>query len=206
MWLEGSDGGAAHPDTIDAFFALVSLLTDRLTTKAAGGRRIALRRSVPADQQAYRDLLGDVRFDADHDRCTFDAASLSAPIDHANPAILAALEPYAERRVAEQGRAWSARVAELVAADIETPATLASVCHTLAVSPRTLQLRLADESTTFSAILDECQRERALTLLATSDLSISAVAGAVGFSSPAVLTRAVRRWTNLTPTAYRGRR
>jgi hypothetical protein len=53
-------------------------------------------------------------------------------------------------------------------------------------------MRLAEESTTFSAITDTVQRERALLLLATSDVPISIIGAAVVFSSPAVLSRAVR--------------
>ena len=80
---------------------------------AIGPNRVTLRRTAPLDPEPYRDLLGDVRFGAERDRCTFDAASLATRLELADPAILAALEPYAERRVTEQGRAWSAVVAEI---------------------------------------------------------------------------------------------
>lgn len=59
--------------------------------------------------------------------------------------------------------------------------------------------------TTFSAIVDRVQRERALVLLATSDLPITTISTRVGLSAPAGLTRAVRRWTGLSPTDYRRR-
>jgi AraC-like DNA-binding protein len=203
VWLEGQDGSPAHPDTIDAFFAWLSWLPRRLTHNSAGPTRITIRRPAPADEVVYKELLGEVRFGAERDRLTFDARALGTRIDHADPAVLAALEPYAERRIAEQGRAWAALVADLVARDLEALPTLASVSASLAVSPRTLQMRLAEEGTAFSAIVDGVQREKALLLLATSDVPITTVATAVGFSSPAVLSRAVRRWTGLTPTDYR---
>jgi AraC-like DNA-binding protein len=157
------------------------------------------------DPATYRELLGVVRFGADHDRCTFNAKTLGVAIERADPAILSALEPYAERRVAEQGQAFTARVADLVAARLEDIPTLASVCRALALSPRALKLRLAEEGTTYSAIVDRVQRERALVLLTTSDLPITTIATRVGFSSPAGLTRSVRRWTGLSPTGYRRR-
>src|SRR5829696_3311938 len=205
VWLEATGGAPAHPDTIDAFFASLCWLTRHLTSNRAAPSRVALRRPPPPDPDTYRELLGDVRFGAEHDRCTFDAKSLRVPVERADPAILSALEPYAERRVAEQGQAFTAPVAELIAAQLDDIPTLASVCRALAVSPRALQLRLAEEGTTFSAIVDRVQRERALVLLATSDLPITTIATRVGFSAPAGLTRAVRRWTGLSPTEYRRR-
>lgn len=205
VWLEARDGTPAHPDTIDAFFAILCWLTRQLTSNRAAPSRVALRRPRPPVPDTYRELLGDVRFGADHDRCTFDAKSLGVPIERADPAILSALEPYAERRVAEQGQAFTAPVAELVAGRLGDLPTLASVCRALALSPRALQLRLAEEGTTYSAIVDRVQRERALALLATSDLPITTIATRVGFSAPAGLTRAVRRWTGLSPTEYRRR-
>jgi AraC-like DNA-binding protein len=203
VWLEATDGTPAHPDTIDAFFAILCWLTRHLTSNRAAPSRVVLRRPRPSDPETYRELLGGVRFGADHDRCTFNAKSLGVPIERADPAILSALEPYAERRVAEQGQAFTAPVAEFVAARLDDIPTLASVCRALALSPRALQLRLAEEGTTYSAIVDRVQSERALILLATSDLSITTIATRVGFSAPAGLTRAVRRWTGLSPTGYR---
>jgi AraC-like DNA-binding protein len=205
VWLEATDGAPAHPDTIDAFFAILCSLARQLTSNRATASRVVLRRPRPLEPDPYRELLGDVRFGAEHDRCTFDARSRGIPIASADPAILTALEPYAERRVTEQGRAFTRPVAALVAARLDDIPTLASACRALALSPRALQLRLAEEGTTFSEIVDRVQRERALALLATSALPITTIATRVGFSAPAALTRAVRRWTGLSPTEYRRR-
>jgi len=205
VWLEAPDGAPAHPDTIDAFFGILCWLTRHLTSNRTAPSRVLLRRPPPPDPDTYRELLGDVRFGAEHDRCTFGAKSLRIPIERADPAILSALEPYAERRVVERGQTFTAPVAELVAAQLDDIPALASVCRELALSPRALQLRLAEEGTTFSAIVDRVQRERALVLLATTDLPITTIATRVGFSAPAGLTRAVRRWTGLSPTEYRRR-
>jgi AraC-like DNA-binding protein len=205
VWLEEADGAPAHPDTIDACFGMLCSLTRQLTSNLVTPSRVALRRPPPPDPDSYSQLLGDVRFGADHDACSFDANSLSVPIENADPAILSALEPYAERRVTERGQAFSGPVATLVAAQLDDVPTLASVGRALAISPRGLQLRLAQEKTSFSAIVDRAQRDRALALLVTSDLPIATIATHVGFSAPAALTRAVHRWTGLSPTEYRRR-
>jgi AraC-like DNA-binding protein len=205
VWIEATPGVPAHPDTVDAFFAIVCSLTRQLTSNQTAPSRVLLRRSRPDDPDEYRALLGNVHFGAERDRCSFDARSLGVPIQHADPAILSALEPYAQRRIAERSQALAGPVAELIAAQLYDIPTLADVCRTLAISPRALQLRLAEDGTTFSAIVDRVQRERALALLATTDLPMTTIATRVGFSAPAGLTRAVRRWTGLSPTQYRQR-
>jgi AraC-like DNA-binding protein len=205
VWLEEADGAPAHPDTVDACFGMLCSLTRQLTSNLVTPSRVVLRRAPPADPESYSQLLGDVHFGADHDACIFDANSLSVPIENADPAILSALELYAERRITERSQAFSGPVATLVAAQLDDIPTLASVGRALALSPRALQVRLAQEKTSFSAIVDRVQRERALALLATSDLPITTIATHVGFSAPAALTRAVHRWTGLSPTEYRRR-
>jgi hypothetical protein len=79
-------------------------------------------------------------------------------------------------RVATRDRSCArptAAVAALVATQSEAPPTLVSACRALALGLRAVQLRLAEEGTTFSAIVDRAQGERALTLRVSSDLAPS---------------------------------
>ena len=70
-------------------------------------------------------------------------------------------------------------------------------------SPRTLKRRLAEENTTFSAIRDDVRRQRALLLLDDRRLSIGEVATRLGYTELPNFTRAFRKWTGVTPAAYR---
>src|SRR4029450_6085979 len=115
-------------DSVDAFFGLVCWLIRRLTDDATHARRVHLRRPAPTNPRPYVELMGEVRFGAECDRCVFDTASLRVPIGRPAPALLASLEPYAERRLGETGRPWAAQVAELVAQTLDAPPTLGSVC------------------------------------------------------------------------------
>ena len=71
------------------------------------------------------------------------------------------------------------------------------------LSQRTLSRKLAKVDTTLNTELAFLRRQRAQTYLANSDLSIGAISLKVGYSDPAVFTRAFRRWTGTTPTKYR---
>lgn len=73
----------------------------------------------------------------------------------------------------------------------------------LHMTSRTLARKLKDEGTSFSQIKNLVRRDKAVSLLTHTTISIIEVAEKVGFSDPAVFTRAFRSWTGLTPKQYR---
>jgi AraC-like DNA-binding protein len=68
---------------------------------------------------------------------------------------------------------------------------------------RTLKRRLADQGTSFSALLDEVRRDRATLLLRAGELSVDEIGARLGYSDPANFARAFRRWTGSSPRAFR---
>ncbi|MFE2284530.1 helix-turn-helix domain-containing protein [Streptomyces sp. NPDC059443] len=208
LGLRALDGGAAHPETVDACFAMLCRTVRRLAGEGARPDRVLLRRPAPELAEAYEDSLGPVSFGQPADACVFGPAALRAPVRQADPVVLAMLAPYAERRLALNHTRWSetVRAALQSAAGPAGPPRLADVARALAVGRRTLQLRLREEGGSFSALAEAVQRDRALALLAEPEpagLPVGAIAARVGFATPAALTRAVRRWTGLTPSEYR---
>jgi AraC-like DNA-binding protein len=89
---------------------------------------------------------------------------------------------------------WADRVRDIVLEQLGRSAlSLHTVARMLAVSPRTLQRRLADEGTSWRAVLDATRRQRVTTLMregATTDLA----AAQVGYAGSRALRRALRRW------------
>ena len=73
----------------------------------------------------------------------------------------------------------------------------------LAMSTRTLQRKLREEQTTYQELLETLQQEVAVNYLQESNLTISEIAYLLGYSEPGVFTRAFKRWTGHSPTAYR---
>ena len=69
---------------------------------------------------------------------------------------------------------------------------------------RVVDSRLAEDGTTYSALRDDQRRQRALLLLDDRSLSISEVAVRLGYTELPNFTRAFRKWTGMTPAAYRG--
>lgn len=80
---------------------------------------------------------------------------------------------------------------------------LSDAAHALNLTPRTLIRRLESEATSFQAIKDGLRRDIAIRDLSRGLMSIEAISHEIGFASAANFHRAFRRWTGLTPGAYR---
>jgi len=81
--------------------------------------------------------------------------------------------------------------------------TLEEAASALAVSSQTLRRRLREEGNGFQEIKDSVRKESAIALLLQGDRAINEIASAVGFSEPSAFHRAFKKWTGLTPGAYR---
>ena len=77
------------------------------------------------------------------------------------------------------------------------------VARQLDLHPRTLQRRLADQGTTFEALVDRTRMDLADRLLRETDMPMTQLAGVLGYSEQSVLVWASRRWFGTTPTHRR---
>ena len=81
--------------------------------------------------------------------------------------------------------------------------TLPQMARRLGTSARSLQRKLGFASCTYSQVLETTVRESALWHLRHSPLTNEEVAFHHGYASSSAFVRAVRRWTGMTPRAYR---
>ncbi len=121
-----------------------------------------------------------------------------------SPTLLRALDEAAERELARVP-AVSRLTDRLLAMLRPAPHTLPldEAARSLGLGPRTLQRGLAKEGMSFRAVRDVAACRLAKELLLRPDLDLEAVAAQVGLSSPAALVRSFKRWTGMTPGAWR---
>jgi len=81
--------------------------------------------------------------------------------------------------------------------------TLDAATTALALNRRTLTRRLSEEGASFRHILDDVRSDVARALLQDRSLSIADIAFFLQYSEPATFHRSFRRWTGLTPHAFR---
>lgn len=176
-----------------------------LTPRAVGFRHAAASRI-----DSYHPLFGrNVRFHQAHDEIELDRELLARPHRHAEPSLASVLDQHLSSLLASApadggGGSFLERVDASLAAELEHgEPSLGSVASRLHMSPRTLQRRLRQESTSLSDRLDCTRQALATRLLGEPTRSIAEVAFLLGFSEVSTFHRAFKRWTGLTPVAYR---
>jgi len=134
---------------------------------------------------------------------TILAADLAHPVSP-DQTTHAALMAYLEG-VASAGPAGvSDTVGELARRLLPTGTLdLEIVASQLALHPRTLQRRLAEEGATFGQVVDQVRRRMTERYLQDTDMSLGHLASELGYGEQSALTRASRRWFGSSPLAYR---
>jgi AraC-like DNA-binding protein len=84
-------------------------------------------------------------------------------------------------------------------------ATLELVADQFNLHPKTLQRRLAEQGTTFAALVDQVRRDAADRYLRSTAISLTHLARELGYAEQSVLTRSCKRWFGTGPAAYRNR-
>lgn len=84
--------------------------------------------------------------------------------------------------------------------------TLAVIAAHQFISVRTLQRRLRAKGLVFEDLVDDVRREQAVALLENPALPMSDVAGLLGYVEQSSFSHAFRRWTGMTPRAWRAQR
>jgi len=81
--------------------------------------------------------------------------------------------------------------------------TLTAVARDLGMSARSLQRCLEARGTSFREIADGALRDRAEALLRATDHPLTEVGFLLGFSEQSAFTRSFKRWTGMSPGAWR---
>ena len=206
--LEWGTGFGRPGELVDtaAITALVQFARD-MTGGKGGPSYVSFINPAPVVIEPYLAYFGcPVAFAQATTVLRFPAKFLGLPLRQPDPALRKILEQQAEQLLAqlpatddfEQGL----RRAILNLLDSGEP-SLASVAKRLHRSSRTLQRRLAERGLKFQSVLDECRQHQAEAHLADPRLQLSEVALLLGYAEQSAFNHAFKRWTGLTPRAYR---
>ncbi|MHC8306904.1 AraC family transcriptional regulator [Pseudomonas sp. PB3P13] len=103
----------------------------------------------------------------------------------------------------DDGDSLSSQLRRLLSRDSSTWPDLEAVAAHLHISPQTLRRHLREEGSSFQELKDQLRRDIAIYHLSRADLSLQQIAEQLGFSEPSAFHRAFKKWTGLTPGAYR---
>lgn len=173
----------------------------------AGLRSVELPHRPLSPMGRYADFFGvDVRFGAPVAALRVERRMLDASFAGADDEIRRVALDHLARHYPDPATRVSVQVRRVLAQALgltEAAPTLANTARLLALHPRTLQRRLAEEGTSHAAVLDQVRRDAATTFLTTTDLPMAQVAALLGFSEQSALSHAVRRWHGASPRQVR---
>lgn len=147
------------------------------------------------------------RFGANANAVRFESSALQLPVVGADRSLL----PVVRTRLADlrgaAGVDFPSRVGGEIAAMLcDGPPHVGKVARNLAMSPRSLQRRLAEHGTSFREVLGSIRVEMAEEYLSGSDLQVSEIAALLGYAEPSSFTHAFRAARGLSPKDWRCRR
>jgi AraC-like DNA-binding protein len=187
----------------DIAIAVAASFVRELTRGEVEPAEILLCHRSPKDARIYQQILkAPVRFNQNQCCLVLPAAQMGTRLQGFDPDLR-------ERALGELLRdaafdRISARLRRIIRPQLlESDPTMIGAARALGIHQRTLRRQLAAEGLTFEAVRDQVRFVLARELLELTDLSIGEVSDAVAFSSHAAFVRAFRRWSGMTPTAWR---
>lgn len=164
---------------------------------------------VSIDEQALRPLLAlvpvhDIAFGRAHTRLHIPRAMFDEPLPQADSHTLklciAQCDVLMQRN--EQRRGITAVVRTKLFRDSGRFPTLPDVAAELDLHPRTLRRQLAEEGTSFRALLNEARSTLAVDLLCNVGLTVEEVSKRLGYTDTSTFCHAFKRWYGMPPSAY----
>lgn len=184
---------------------------NQLIRRATKGSRwllsVRVASTAPSHQQQFTQHFGvPVFFGESADALVMDRRWLDMPLNAFVPEVHSQARmmierrmtrEVGERRLIEEVRWALERRPELLRDGLEATAAA------LALHPRTLQRRLQAEGIKYVDIQSQAKCQRAQTMLKRRAISMESISMELGFSDRRAFTFAFKRWTGLSPSAYR---
>ncbi|PVE20990.1 AraC family transcriptional regulator [Microvirga sp. KLBC 81] len=190
---------------LDAALGVVVNILRTLCGPTWNPTEILVPRLAPADAEPYRrHFRAPARFNHETATLVFRAQDLDQRIAGADPVMRALLEDRVQQMKRAQGSALSDDIRRLLRTRLTSNRCSAEdIADLLAMHRRTLSRRLQGGGMGFRAIANETRFEIARQLLEDTEVPLGQIAAALGYSEASAFTRAFRRWSGQTPTAWR---
>ena len=165
---------------------------------------VLLPRAAPADSEPYRrHFRAPIRFNQEVATLVFPARDLKIRIAAADPMLRALLEERIQK-LKDPRSEFSDDIRRLLRTRLTSNRWSAEdIADVLGMHRRTLSRHLQGSGMSYRAIVNEIRFEIARQLLEDTEVPLGQIAAALGYSEASAFTRAFRRWSGQTPTAWR---
>lgn len=168
---------------------------------------LQFRHSAAADLSVYRRLLGVTpRFDSQSNAWLFDAKLLDAQLSAADER----LQQLIQRHVQDLEHITLQELPDYVQKLLRDmlpngKVTIEDVAEYMMISPRTLQRYLLAENTGFQELLDKTRQSMSTRYICDSSISLTQLAGLLGYADLSTFSRAFARWNGISPRKWKQR-
>ena len=163
------------------------------------------RHAPHAHPSEYRRLIGITpRFDSAHNAWVFDAALLDVPLSAADQQLKLLMQQHVEELSQISLQELPAFVQKLLRDMLpHGKIRIEQVAEYMMISPRTLQRYLMEAGTGFQELLDETRQSLSTRYLCDSSISLTQVAGLLGYGDLSAFSRAFTRWNGRSPRQWK---
>ena len=194
--------------TVDCFMTAILSWSSANAPAPVTPKEVGFHYDRPANIDAHQAAFPSavLKFETDVSYQIYDNACLDQPVLGANSDLFREFEDKVRRVIARVGNSdtWTEKVRHRVVKGLKgSSPTLEEIASELAVSMRTLQLRLSEEGTSYSEILSFARADLAKEFLKHGDVRNDEIAYLLGYSEESVFSRSFKKWTGRTPTEFR---
>jgi AraC-like DNA-binding protein len=171
---------------------------------------VELNYPEPHFSHEYRSLFygAPITYNAKRNAITFSKSNLTAPIIR-DRQELKDLMTESQLKIITQPRKSSSPailvrmwIEKLINQGNRNP-QLEVAAEQIGLTSQTLRRRLRKEGTSFQKIKEDTRRDMAIYLINSGNFSVEKIAYKLGYSEASTFIRAFKKWTGLTPLAYR---
>lgn len=196
-----------HRQDAEMTIATVVTLCRNIASRDFAPASVEFQHNAPRDTSEHAQLFRcPVEFGAPANKLTFATSFLSLPIAKADASLCAVLDRHAEEMLTKfpPRDSLTDQVRSIITGELRGgDPSLERVADQLNLTPRTLQRKLQELSTSHNEILDHMRRQLAMRYLREHEMAICEVAYLLGFSEASSFHRAFKRWTGVTPKEFR---
>ena len=166
---------------------------------------VLLPRAAPRDLEPFRrHFRAPIRFNQETAVILVPTRDLDRRVVGADPILRTMLEERIQQMKGAPDSAFSDDIRRLLRTRLTRQRCSAEdIAKLLTMHRRTLNRRLQGSGMGYRAITNEIRFEIARQLLVETEVPLGEIAAALGYSEASAFTRAFRRWSGRTPTAWR---
>lgn len=166
---------------------------------------VAMFQHAPAvSQSRYRRLLGVApRFNSAFDAWMFNPGLLDVSLNDADPALHRLIQQHLDSISQVHDKQLPSHVQRLLRSFLPSGrVTIDHVADFMRLSPRSLQRHLAEQGTSFQALLDDTRQSMTLRYLEESDMTLMQLTEVLGYTNQSAFSRAFQRWFGVGPRQW----